>query len=399
VKIALVEIDPKPEWRAGLDALASELAAAGHEVVRGGPADAWLVCSGGAALPSLDVETRRRTIVLGVDQDWGMGLGELLESLELAGAIVAAGLIEWKSPVSPFSGLKRLLGRFASTPFKAMQTPHYCSWVHAPGGSLAAFLSAYLGELTAFSDTYAGYLRARDRRGFESSIEAGLRSVGCELEATLWRAWCRDDAPHAGPSLPTTAADGDLWFDVCELATMARVDRGWLATAPVPRWRMRAFLDVTTIEPREVQVDPPYRALDPARLCAGTERAACTDITPGEATLYAWWFGKSLPHMLDWESARRWAQLDREWITNRLRADEGARVFVTADTIGWDPDEVACDPRRRDRMIRGDYTRDPTIGFRTFVTTQLGLLRSVSSWHIVVEPVRLASILDRDSFR
>ena len=32
VKIAVVEIDPKPEWRAGLDRLATELTETGHEI-------------------------------------------------------------------------------------------------------------------------------------------------------------------------------------------------------------------------------------------------------------------------------------------------------------------------------------------------------------------------------
>lgn len=164
VKIVVVEIDPKPEWRAGLDLLASELVEAGHDVVRADgidePANAWLVCAGTTdaitrAVASADRRALRRTIVLGGDLGWSMGtmqhaagtLGHLLETYELAGAVSKAGLLAWKSKPSPFSGLTRLMDRFATNGIKAMQSPHYCSWGDAPGGSLGTFLAAYLAEL------------------------------------------------------------------------------------------------------------------------------------------------------------------------------------------------------------------------------------------------------------
>ncbi|HEV7554529.1 MAG TPA: hypothetical protein VGO00_03680 [Kofleriaceae bacterium] len=432
MKIAVVEIDPKPEWRVGLDRLAAELTEAGHEVVRAGPADAWLVCAGTTealthAIASADPAQLRRTIVVGCDLGWSMGtmqhapgtLGHLLETYELAGAVSQAGLIAWKSKPSPFSGLKRLMQRFATNCIKAMQSGRYCSWGDAPGGSLGKFLAAYLSELSAFSDVVAAYLRARDRTGFEQSIHDGLRAASGELEATAWAAWCRGETTaeiKSGPWFGRTlwfgsqlpkADEGDVWFDVCELATMIRLERAWVATRPVSRWRVRAFLAAASIEPREVQVEPPYVALDPSRLAAGPEREPCTDITAGEATLYAWWFGKSLPHTLDWESAvdalpnaiGLWGDVRKEWCSNRISDDESARVFMTPETIGWDANDVADEPKRRDRMIRGEYVHDNAIGFRTIVTGQIGLLRSVSSWHMLVEPVRLASILDRAAFR
>jgi hypothetical protein len=237
VKIAVVEIDPKPEWRAGLDRLATELAEAGHEVARADgvdePAEAWL----------------RRTIVLGGDLGWSMRtmqhaagtLGHLLETYELAGAVLEAGLVAWKSKPSPFSGLKRLMERFATNCIKAKQSGRYCSWVDAPGGSLGKFLAAYLTELSPFSDVVAAYLRARDRTGFEQSIHDGLRATSGELEATAWAAWCRGDTTSEikngpwfgrrlwiGSQLPR-ADEGDVWFDVCELATMIRLERAWVA--------------------------------------------------------------------------------------------------------------------------------------------------------------------------
>ena len=430
MKIIAVEIDPAPAWRSGLDTLWRELAAVPGSLDT--PGDAWLVCATTGvglehALANAPAQVRARTVILGGDLAWAMGtlkppagtLGHFLETYELAGAVAASGLVTWKTKPSPFSGQKRLLDRFASSCIKAMQSDRYCSWGDAPGGSLGKFLAAYLAELAPFSDVVAAYLRARDHAGFEQSIADGLSAMGCELEAFAWRAWVSGDKPDKvrtgpwfarslwiGPTLPA-GDEGDIWFDVCELQTMIRLERAWVATTPVPRWRMRAFLDVAAIEPREVQVEPPYRALDPARLGAGDERAPCTDITPGEATLYAWWFGKSLPHMLDWESAvdalpnavKLWGDVRKEWISNKLGDDEAARVFVTPDTIGWDANEIADEPKKRDRMIRGEYTHDPAIGFRTIVTAQTGLLRSVSSWHVLVEPVRFASLLDRGAFR
>jgi hypothetical protein len=161
VKIAVVEIDPKPEWRVGLDRLATELTDAGHEVVRSGHADVWLVCAGTTeaithAIASADPAQRRRTIVLGGALGWSMGtmqhaagtLGHLLETYELAGAVSEAGLIAWKTKPSPFSGLKRLMDRFATNGIKAMQSAHYCSWGDAPGDSLGTFVAAYLAELS-----------------------------------------------------------------------------------------------------------------------------------------------------------------------------------------------------------------------------------------------------------
>ena len=160
MKIVIVEIDPKPAWRAGLDRLAVDLAEAGHQVVRAEPADVWLVCAGTTdaitrAIASADPGALRRTIVLGGDLGWSMGtmqhaagtLGDLLETYELAGAVSEAGLIAWTSKPSPFSGLKRLMERFSTNCIKAMQSQRYCSWGDAPGDSLGTFLAAYLAEL------------------------------------------------------------------------------------------------------------------------------------------------------------------------------------------------------------------------------------------------------------
>ena len=67
-------------------------------------------------------------------------------------------------------------------------------------------------------------------------------------------------------SSPLPAVDGEMWFDICELALMVCVGRAWLATRPVAQWQMRGFLEVAHRTPRVVQVTPPYRALDQAQL-------------------------------------------------------------------------------------------------------------------------------------
>ncbi|MBS2032216.1 MAG: hypothetical protein JST54_30230 [Deltaproteobacteria bacterium] len=113
--------------------------------------------------------------------------------------------------------------------------------------------------------------------------------------------------PEGYPPIATTppegATAGDRWFDPCELTLMRHVGRAWLATRPTARWQMHGMIEVSTRVPREVQVEPPYQALDPARLTpAGDETARCTELTHGEATLYAWFFNKGLPHRFDWRS-------------------------------------------------------------------------------------------------
>jgi hypothetical protein len=115
-----------------------------------------------------------------------------------------------------------------------------------------------------------------------------------------------------------------------------------------------------------------------------------------------------VPHLFDWQSAAEqlppeqvkalWGHSEKEWTSMKLADDEAARVFVTPTTINEDPSEIAEDDARAASMIAGEYTHKHSIGFRTSVLVQSGLLQTVSSWHVLVEDVRLASLLDRSAF-
>ena len=253
--------------------------------------------------------------------------------------------------------------------------------------------------------------RAGDTRGFASELVA----AGLELEARCYTAWVEHapSVPEGHPPIaiattpPPDATAGDRWFDPCELTLMLHVGRAWLATRPTARWQMHGFLEVSTRAVREVQVEPPYKALDPARLDpGGDETARATELSAGEATLYAWFFNKMLPNRFDWQSADEnlpegtlatlWAHSSVEWISGRVESDEGSRLIITPDTIDEDPDENDDDD---ERLVRGEYTRDKKIGFRTAVLIQTGLLANPSSWHILPEPVKLTSFVDRPAFR
>jgi len=264
---------------------------------------------------------------------------------------------------------------------------------------------------------FAKHLRQAKPR----ALAAALSDAGLVPERKAYEAWLGganhveiDGARIAiGATPPAAPMPRDRWFDVCELAMMVQAGRSWLALRPAGRWQMRGFLDVAERGPRAVQIAPPYRALDPERIASGDELARCTNLTAGEATLYAWWFGKLLPHLYDWQSALEqlpapvlrelWIASSKEWTSMKLSEDEAARIFVTPSTIDWEPSEVADDemelPDQRRGMIRGEYTRDPEIGFRTAVLMQTGLLENVSAWSFLAEDVRLMSLIDRGAFR
>jgi hypothetical protein len=274
----------------------------------------------------------------------------------------------------------------------------------------------------SLSESFATHLRAPSRTARE--LVGMLDAAGLAIEARCYAAWCDGVGDITGTGAwfgkrvaiaahAPTASAGELWFDICELALMVHAGSSWIATRPTARWQMRGFLDTSARVPREVQVVPPYRALDPARIVTGDERRRCTQLTEGEGTLYAWWFRKMLPHVFDWRSAHEilpaaamremWYPSVKEWTSTKVNCDEGARVFVTPSTIDWDPDEVldseAALPEARRGMIRGELTRDADIGFRTAVLLQTGLLRTVSAWALIPEDIKLASLLDRDAFR
>lgn len=267
------------------------------------------------------------------------------------------------------------------------------------------------------SEAYIEYLKAP--RANAAAMATALRSAGHEQEATCLVAWAADESVVLGDREVTLAAKmpieivpGGFWFDVAELTLSVQTGRAWISTRPTPRWKMRAFLALAPIEKREVQVVPPYRALDPERLLAGPENGRVTNVSHGEALLYSWWFGKSLASLLSWQEALEnlpsdlvatlWEGSTKEWVSYAVDRDEGARVFATPSTLTLDPDEIAEEeaerPEKEHRMIRGEWTHEPDIGFRTSVLQQLGLFADVSSFRILAENVGFSSVLDRAPF-
>jgi len=270
-------------------------------------------------------------------------------------------------------------------------------------------------------ELFSAHLRGPERnvRGLQSALEG----LGFANEAAAYGAWCAHDHEIVGQgawfgrriaigAVPPTAVDGELWFDICELALMIRAGRAWLSTRATRQWQMRGFLDVAQCEARAVQVAPPYLALDPERLLGVEERAICTRLTCGEASLYSWWFGKGLPHLFDWQAAQEslgsamrdlWMMSRKEWTSTKLDEDEAARIFVTPSTIDWDPDEVLESelgiPETKRGMVRGEFTREPDIGFRTAVSIESGLFEAVTYWGSLAENLKLTSLLNRRAFR
>jgi hypothetical protein len=254
------------------------------------------------------------------------------------------------------------------------------------------------------------------------SLDDALVAVGQSDEVVLWRAWCagesrtvlssgawRDRTVHLGVTLPRSAEIGDLWFDVCEVSLMMHVGRTWLGTRPTGRWQMRGFLDVAERTSCEIETRPPYMALDRDRLLSGVDESAAAHLTCGEATLYAWWFGKTVPHLFDWQAAAEhllpeeikalWSGSAKEWTSMKFADDDTARVFVTPTTINEDPRELAGDDVRAALMITHENIHRWNLGFRTAILIEQGLLHADPPSLPAVEGIRLTSLLDRSSFR
>ena len=248
---------------------------------------------------------------------------------------------------------------------------------------------------------YLEHLRAP--RSNAQGLAAALGAASLDEERECYRAWTAHatmfDDIAVSAMAPASPALGERWFDVCELALMVNIGRAWLSTRPTARWQMHGFLAASNRAVRDVQVVQPYVALDPVRLTpAGDELARCTELTTGEASLYAGWFGKYVPHQLDWQSALEWIPssvaalgLSREWVSNTVDNDEAANVTITPATIEVDPDD---DPS----MMRGEFTRDLAIGFRGAVSHQGGVATKLSSFHWIVENVKLLDMCDRARF-
>jgi hypothetical protein len=371
----------------------------------------------------LTAEERHRTVFVGIDDALDArkrpapdNLAGFVESNRPL-AVMSSAIVNWRPERAGFIGLKELAERVGSPIFQLETSPHYGAYMRCDADDAGQFLARYVRIAregpSASSGVFAEYLRTGNRRGLEQRIHDALISTAATAEAVVWRAWCDGRAQHEvvdgvwagrrvriGIAPPANPALGDLWFDVCELSLMAYGGRAWLSTRPVASWQMRGFLEVSKRLAREVQVPPPYTPLDPERLLRANP---VTYLTAGEATLYAWWFGKALPHLFDWQAAAEtmpklidemWRASRAEWISNKLANDEAARVFVTRKTIDDDPTDLDDESR----MIAGEYTQRWDIGFRTAVLASSGLFQTVSSWHILAENVRLAALLDRSTF-
>ncbi|MEM9491935.1 MAG: SUMF1/EgtB/PvdO family nonheme iron enzyme, partial [Myxococcota bacterium] len=268
--------------------------------------------------------------------------------------------------------------------------------------------------------------------GRAAALVDELSAAGLSMRAALLRSYLDGDpmpvelgaeqGPWAGrrvfigESLPAGVGEGegDLWFDTCELSAMILVPHEgysvrypkpppapvhtypnwpflcWLSVAPVARWQFAAFTQLAMTEWRPVEIRPPFDMLSPMRIARAPELAAVGGISYGEAYLYAIWLAKNLPTLYDWQAAAdalpeaaldaMWRPAEREWVSDRCEDDpEGLRVATTAATYHLDPDEVyeeeqAGTATAGGAMVVGEWHLEPSLGLRTAVTAQLGLI-------------------------
>ena len=196
------------------------------------------------------------------------------------------------------------------------------------------------------TDTFTAYLRGRAGR---DDMADALAGSGHRLEAELLVRG-NSDRRWVGLALPTAAEPGDVWLDTVELMPMVLYARdsgepfGWLALRPVERWQFGAFLNVAPWSGSTRRIGD-VKPMDARRLLAGDEHAPITHVLRDEASVYAMWFGKSIPHRVDWQLAAEAlgpGELDRMWGPVREWADaeyDGAYRVVDAELIDFDPDD------------------------------------------------------------
>jgi hypothetical protein len=347
-----------------------------------------------------------------------------IETLVAAGAAyVSARLVEGQPPPSEaiavswaMQGAAMAVGKFIHGRMQEVSDNQDA------GAFVLRYFRAVRSAFALPGDAYVAYLTTKDRVTSAQSLDDALVAVGRSDEVVLWRAWCageprtvlasgvwRDRTVHLGVSPPRSAEIGDLWFDVCEVSLMVHAGRTWLGTRPTGQWQMRGFLDVAERTLCEVLTNPPHTTLDRDRLLSGVDESAAADLTCDEATQYAWWFGKTVPHLFDWQSAAEylppeqvkalWSGRAKEWTSLKFADDDPARIFVTPSTINENPRTSAEDDTRAALMIARDDTHKWNIGFRTSVHIEQGRLHAAPSSQPAVEGIGLASRLDRSSFR
>lgn len=270
-------------------------------------------------------------------------------------------------------------------------------------------------------DALVTYLRARSPAGIEDALARAVAYVQGEFDARMLSAWWagQDDAiadglygfdgarVRLGPLPPAHAEPGELWFDVCELVTMVRTSRSWFSLDLVGAFHLKAFLALAELVPLRSQLPETRTQFDPRRLGGFDPRRRVDSITQGEATLYAWWFGKSLPHRFDYQEAGEILPAEpslsgfaatfrtTEWTSSRTPDDERARVTIRPCTLGIDPDD--------DDVTVLDAAEAPReVYFRTSVGLSAGLFTKLAARPpelVLAEPATLRTVLDRGGFR
>jgi hypothetical protein len=258
-----------------------------------------------------------------------------------------------------------------------------------------------------------------------AALAAALRDAGFNLEAALlprvgWTEGAGEKRRRTfvGRHPPADAAPGQLWLDTVEVMPMVLVEepargksaqprRSWLATRPVARWQFRAFAAAAPLVGRKVQVVPKLRPFAADRLAAGSEQAPMTDITHGEATLYAHWFGKGVAGPNERQGAARtlgdqfatlWAPGLREW-AGYSGADDSLRIRVGQENWHRAADGTLAATGAADEggteMLARELDHDRQTGFRTSVFGSSGLLTGAPGKLSTFEPVALAKLFPR----
>ena len=293
---------------------------------------------------------------------------------------------------------------------------------------------------------YIQYLQHVTDASVQEPICAQLEHNGYRIEASLLRRYFEhgpgkvqlqlDDSPWngrqawVGSTLPPEAGAGDIWLDIYEMMPMILLPRdpadlegitpemlskitpfqSWIALRPVANWQFQAFLELAPRTSHPVQVPPPFPLLDTSRMLNAPDNAPVTNLTQGEAFLYALWFSKALPFLEDWrvaasllsesEMALLWHDLTQEWVQDRIDLDEGVRVVAQPDTFEDDPNEAyeefldSGSPIPEHSVFRGEWKFYPNVGFRTAIPTQFGLISSALEGS-VVDNIHLLGQLNR----
>jgi hypothetical protein len=245
--------------------------------------------------------------------------------------------------------------------------------------------------MTSLVARFTEYLKAGADKANAPGLAAALGANGYPMEADLlnrdgWTdgiagagVWSNRKV-FVGRRPPLDATIGELWLDVVEVTPMVLVEepaRGtalpprkmWMSIRPVARWQFRAFAVTAPLVGRKVQVAPRLKPMDPTRL-DGDDAVPMTDVTFGEGCLYAWWLGKWLADVNQWEATERslgageiaamWDSGVHEW--GGYGGDEDARVRISASNWRTYLDDYGS---AEGDILVGAYTHYRDTGLRT----------------------------------